>query len=175
MTISYIWLISVGCTLPYANAVRFDASDQFQCEQRWSYEADFNFATVYFCVILLPTILIAFLYAKCTLKLRKNMRALRNSPDVILRRIIQNKRLDKLFIVIVGVFTILTTPYFIFYIVVNYYLAYDPQIIFSNIELISGLNHGLFTLATFNSVVNLFVYAKIQGFRKIYRPRGLSN
>ena len=159
-----IWAISIGSVFPYIETLRYEENAEYQCQQRWSDQTIFiYFLTFYLAIVFLPTLLIAILYWQCSIKLRQSADAMSNT-EIVLRRLKQNKRLNRLFVFIVIGFTLLTSPYWIFYVIYMFLWAHHYDWVKNSIVMYT-MNYGLFTFATFNSVINPFLYAKIQGFR----------
>uniref|UniRef100_A0A7M5WS96 G-protein coupled receptors family 1 profile domain-containing protein n=1 Tax=Clytia hemisphaerica TaxID=252671 RepID=A0A7M5WS96_9CNID len=163
-TISGTWVFTILASFPYAYTLRFDAKAYYQCTSYWSEKPYFKYFLIFYIVtIFVPTLTIAYFFTCCYIKIKENTMRLKSlgDPKIQKQRLNRDRRRNRLFIAIVGVFTLLITPYWLFYLVYTYINAYrsdlmgDPIIYF-------GSNYGLFTLATFNSVVNPFIYAKIR-------------
>ena len=116
LRISCIWVISIVSVFPYAHTMTFDKNADFQCQAKWSIKDDFKYFLIfYICVIFAPTIIIAFFNKRCYIRLKEGRARLRtlSDPDSQGRQVCQDKRRNRLFIVIVSVFTLLTTPYWV--------------------------------------------------------------
>ena len=120
---------------------------------------------------VIPILIITILYSLCMRKLQED--AFNNyNNDAIKRRIIDNKKIISMFILIGTLFCFLTLPYVIFNMTINFLLAYKRNDI--NVEVIRTLHHSLFALSSINSCINPLVYVTKQPdvkgfFKKVLR------
>ena len=89
----------------------------------------------------------------------KSLLTTNNSLDS--RRLKKDKKITKMFVILVSMFFILTMPYAIYYTYTTYLLKYKPEYYFENIQTVASNNTELFITMAFNSCVNPIIYSKI--------------
>ena len=162
--IVFTWVIAIGISLPYilAQSHQYYRGEYFCLEKTHALtQKQKDVYVISLAVIgwIIPISVISVLYGLCIRKLRQNIFNNDNN-DTMRRRIIENKKVIRMFILIGTLFCICTLPYAILYATINFLLAYkrndiDPQVIWT-------LNYSLFAFSNINSCMNPFIYAKRQ-------------
>ena len=162
--IVFTWVIAIGISLPYilAQSHHYYRGEYFCLEKTHALKQKQKDVYVISLAVIgwiIPISIISVLYGLCIRKLRQNIFNNDNN-DTMRRRIIENKKVIRMFILIETLFCICTLPYAILYATINFLLAYrrndvDPQVIWT-------LNYSLFAFSNINSCMNPFIYAKRQ-------------
>ena len=116
-------------------------------------------------VWIIPMLITAVLYVLCILKLRKSSLKNENS-DSMTRRIVENTKVVRMFIIIETMFCICTLPYAILFATISLRLAYSITPFDS--EFVLTLTYCLYALSIINSCMNPFIYAKRQPEMKAF-------
>eukprot|EP00112_Aurelia_sp_Birch-Aquarium-sp1_P004113 Seg1467.7 transcript_id=Seg1467.7/GoldUCD/mRNA.D3Y31 product="C3a anaphylatoxin chemotactic receptor" protein_id=Seg1467.7/GoldUCD/D3Y31 len=154
-----IWALAVGITLPYALSQELifgtyclDAGIFMTAKESNIYVVMWIFSGS-----LLPLLIISILYGLCIKKLKEGK--LKEENESMKKRNAQNRKVVKMFIIIVGIFFLCTMPYSIYYVATNFMLTYRRESV--DRFLIWILNYTLFVLTNVNSCINPFIYAKL--------------
>ena len=167
------WVIAIGIAIPYIITLDYKryGSDAFCLEDPSVLEQtqkDIYVVCFVFFGWILPIILVTMLYGLCIRKLIESSFT-NDSNDSMQRRVMQNKKVIKMFIIIGSIYCICTMPYAVLYACINFFLAYRRDEV--DIELIWTLNYSLFALTNFNSCINPLVYARrhpdVKAFAKL--------
>eukprot|EP00794_Sanderia_malayensis_P020283 gene20283-22269_t len=153
-----VWLVALGITVPYAISQGVDKDQSICIDQGVLSKKARNIYVT--CWIVtgwgIPFIVISILYSICVFELMSKKKS--NSVTVKQRRD-ENKRVVKMFLIIVSLFFIFTTPYSLMYVTFNYLLTYKREAV--DINAIMKWNYALFVLTTLNSCMNPIIYAKL--------------
>ena len=166
--ISLIYVLSICATLPFTFMIRIVKYGNFT-----SYDIIYNlyskstsilnmmvyWNTIFFVTTLLPTIILTAIYYSASLALSRSSTKLRCSIQEK-KRIVRNKKVNKMFAIAVVCFFLSVTPYTIFTALYSILLKYEYFFLYSNRNFIHWLDLGLQTIMTFNSCINPFVYCK---------------
>ncbi len=160
--IAIVWIFAIGITIPYtiSQGLHEEGVLSICIDQGVLSELGRNIYVTSWIVTGwgVPFIIISFLYTLCILDLRKISTT--NSNDIAVnQRKTENQKVVKMFIIIVCLFFILTTPYSLMYVTFNYLLTYRRSEL--DVNLIMKLNYALFVITTSNSCMNPLIYAKL--------------
>ena len=108
---------------------------------------------------VIPISAIAVLYGLCVRKLREYSFSNDNN-HTMRRRIIENKKVIRMFILIAALFCICTLPHALLNTTYNLLQAFKGSAFDS--EVVWTLNSYLFAFSTINSCINLLIYSKRQ-------------
>ena len=172
----FVWAIAIGISMPYilSQDVQDYNGEKFCLE-------DINFMTekqkVIYAISLsvtgwiIPITIVAVLYGLCIQKLRETSFNNDNN-DSMKRRLIENRKVIKMFILITILFCLFTLPYATFYSTLTIFLTYKRDGV--DFKLIWTLNYSLFAISNINSCINPFVYAKRQPKMKAFVKMALN-
>ena len=159
--IVFTWLIGIAITIP-----------QFLSKTHQSFQGEaycfahektvFNpYYIISFVLLLwiLPITVVTILYGIGIRKLSESS-FLNNTNDSMKKRVMQNKKVAKMFIVIGIIFWLCTMPFAIFLAPFQLYFAYAGVKVDKN--LIWKLHFSLFALININSCLNPLVYTRYQ-------------
>ena len=76
-------------------------------------------------------------------------------------RMVENKRIVIMFIVVVIFFMVLSIPYAIYNVIYTYYAYYDEEIINTNLELFLQVDYYMDAYSSLNNCVNPFIYSRM--------------
>ena len=158
LQLAVVWTLAVSVTFPYMVGSQYENS---QCltvplwpPHPWVMYVGFWIITGWG----VPLLMIGIFY--CLI-----LRSLSNGLSegchltILHKRLKRNKDLLSMFIVIVCVFFLLTTPYAAFYFSATYLMLLRPQSIDQGTA--QQVNYALFTLMMVNSSINPVIYAKL--------------
>lgn len=154
------WTFAIGMTLPYTISQGLDTQYSICIDQGKLDPVGVNIYVM--CWIVagwgFPFCVIGLLYGLCICTLKKTAAAAIGNSTAG-KRIAENKKVIKMFIIIVSLFFSLTTPYSIYYVTLNYMLTYRRSEL--DITVIMITNYVLFFLTTVNSCINPIIYARL--------------
>ena len=158
------WVIAIGISLPYIlTKSHIYYREEYFCLEDTTVmtkkQKDFYVISLVVIGWIIPISIISILYGLCIRKLRESIFNNDNN-DTMKRRIIENKKVSRMFILIGTLFFICTLPFAIFYASINFLLAYKGKDV--NQEVIWTLHYSLFAFSNINSCLNPFIYAKRQ-------------
>ena len=158
--IVFTWAFAIGTSVPYMflrYQVKFKG--EYFCVSRTPLQQiAIHASTLTVIGWVIPIPIITILYVLCIRKLQENIFNNDNS-DAMMRRIIENKRIITMFILLGTLFCFCTLPYAILNITINFLLAYKRNV---DGEAIRTLYHSLFVLSSINSCINPLVYVTKQ-------------
>ena len=154
-----IWALAVAITLPYAMSQelivgKYCINAGLLLDAK---EENIYVVTWMFSGWILPLLLIGTLYGLCIKKFKEGK--FKEENESIKKRNAQNRKVVKMFIIIVGIFSLCTLPYSIFFVATNFMLRYRRAAV--DHSLIWVLNYALFVLTNVNTCINPFIYAKM--------------
>ena len=157
--IAFVWVFSLGLTYPYTHVLSVKDGS---CWDNWNSPVD---AFIYFSVYtamtwIISPVIMAICYSISLYKLNKTS-VINNNHMATFQRRQENNKITKLFAFIVLIFFITTFPYAMNILVYSYWKAFDIERLEKHHNLLSHLNYGLYTIASFNSIVNCFIYSKL--------------
>ena len=172
----FAWAIAIGTSLPYILTLRyhniegepFCLEDIFVITLKHKVYYDITITVI---GSVLPIAIVTVLYALCIRQFRES-RFNQLSNDSMKRRLIQSKRVIKMFILISLLFCFFTLPHAVFYPTSNFLLLYERDSI--NFKLFWTLHYSLFAISNINSCINPFVYAKRQPEMKAFVKMALN-
>ncbi|XP_057305769.1 neuropeptide Y receptor type 4-like [Hydractinia symbiolongicarpus] len=167
-SVCFVWFLSLLVTYPYCH---FQELRDDICASMWSSQKQqFIYFTIFIIVVsFIPVIVMVIAYTLSAYHLHKRVKIHHNSIATA-KRIQQNRRITNMFALIVFVFVVLTTPYWIFVFLYTAIQAFDWTTFQTYNDMLVSLNYSLFTLYAFNSCVNFFIYARMyHSFRKVFK------
>ena len=159
-----MWAIAIIVTAPHVYIKRYEhhRNEYFCVDDRsiLGHRAMVTYAIAYpVAVWIIPVLVTAALYGICIRKLRES--SLQNEhSDSMKRRILENRKVIRMFILIGALFCICTLPYAILYALFSLHNGYNIGSFDS--EAVLTLTYSIFALSIMNSCMNPFIYAKRQ-------------
>ena len=162
--IIFTWIIAIGISVPYIlTQNHFSYKEEYFCLEDATVmtqkQKDLYAISLVVIGWIIPISIVSVLYGLCIRKLRESIFNNDNN-NTMKRRIIENKKVIRMFILIGTLFCICTLPYASLYATINFLLAYRREDV--NQEVIWTLNYSLFAFSNINSCLNPFIYAKRQ-------------
>ena len=168
--VTFVWLLSIALAMPYILLQRlYVGKGGAYCirSETMMTPVQKNVYIVILTIVgwILPIMINAILYGISIHKLKK-CSFTNDSNESMKRRIIQNKKVIKTFIIIGTLFCFCVMPYAVFYVTSNILLTYKRKEV--DIHLLWVLNYPLLALMSINSCINPLVYARRQSEVKAF-------
>ena len=166
--IFFIYLLSVCATLPFAFMVNnfnngsrlihyvidYDVYSKSSCGMVEFWTA------MFFATTLLPTAIMTAVYYSSSVALRKSSAAMQSSMQWK-KRIVRNRKVNRMFIVAVVCFFVTVAPYTTASVIVSFLKKYDFSLVVENNMVVTWLELVLRTIMTFNCFIHPVVYCKM--------------
>ena len=155
-----VWLIALLIVSP--KMYYLHVSEKFACyDETWEQQHKFIWViTVHSGSSIIPLIIMLIIYTLCAYKI-STMTLPGDDKKMAMKRKKRNTKIIYMFGIIVILFFILTIPYAIFTMISSYHFMYDQHIFITNVTLYFHLTYLLYTISSFNSCTNPFIYAKM--------------
>ena len=156
-----MWIIAIGLNLKFALSHRLLNGECFVYASGFeTAEEVITYVAIWMTVMtLFPLILMATIYIATAIKLNGNRIAYAIANNrALLYRVKENKRVVKMFLIIVTMFFLLTTPYSVYYFTFIYLSSTRRDQI--DIKVLLSWNYGLFVVSIANCCVNPIIYVK---------------
>ena len=160
----FVWAIAIGVSIPYilSQDLQYYKGEPF-CfvDNNVMTKKQMAIYVISLSVVgwIIPITVVTVLYGLCIKKLWEKGFD-KDNNDSMKRRLIENKRVIRMFILITILFSLLTLPYATFYSTLTFHLAYKRGDI--DLKLMRTLNYSLFVISNINGCINPFFYAKRQ-------------
>ena len=167
--ICFIYLLSISATLPFTfmlnvvndgRTTRYYINYDVYVKSSWMTNMVVFWTTILFVTTLLPTAILSFVYFSASTALQKSLVVMDRSMQWK-KRIVRNRKVNRMFIVAVVCFFITVTPYTTYSVFISLLIKYKISFIHSNVNWLNWLDLVLQTIMTFNSCINPFVYCKM--------------
>lgn len=158
MELLITWSIAIGVSMPYVMGSAMHGEECYSTPVLTN-----NQMVIYACCWVLvgwgiPLVVITVLSVAITRVLRQTAEQAHNDAFA-LRCIERNRKVFKMFIMIVLAFFLLTMPYSLFYAVGTYLIYLRPN--HTDFNTLNQANYALFVLMVANSCINPIIYAKM--------------
>ena len=170
--IIFIWAVTIIMTVPYALTRRYEkiGGECFCIEE--SNAMTQKVMAIYLVILvviiwIIPMLVTGLLYGLCVRELRESSLNNDNS-DSMKRRILENQKVVRMFILIEALFCICTLPHSILYAILGLHTVYKIDLGASYPVNISILRLCLYSLSLANSCMNPFIYTKRQPEMKAF-------
>ena len=167
--ICLIYLLSIGSTLPFTFMIRvsnyghitsYSVEYDAYVRSSWTFNIIVFWTTILIVTTLVPTTILTAVYYSAAMAIIKSLEATQCSTQSK-KRIMRNRKVNRMFVIAVVCFFISVTPYTIFCVLFALLTEYQRSFILSNRNLLNWVDLVLQTIMTFNSCINPFVYCKM--------------
>ena len=167
-----VWAIAIGISIPYilTQDLQYYKGESFCLEDEAKAVMTKKQKVIYVISLsvigcIIPITVVSVLYVLC-IKMLREKSFNNDNNDSLKRRLIQNERIIRMFILITILFCLFTLPYATFYSTLTILLTYKRDDV--DFDLIWILNYSLFAISNINSCINPFFYAKRQPEMKAF-------
>ena len=166
----FVWAIAIGISIPYILLHDLKYYNGVPLCFAYNYAMTKKQTVIYVISLsvigwFIPITVVTVLYCLCIKKLWEKGFDKDNNVSMK-RRLIENKRVIKMFILITILFCLLTLPYATFYPTLTLHLAYKRADV--DQKLVWTLNYSIFVISNINGCINPFFYAKRQSEMKAF-------